>query len=194
MKSHLSDEVLKVNKNWQPIGVVSVEKAFQDAAAGAVTLMKLEDGYPVAYPFEDWIDIPVLIGEPYVSLPHGRKILVPRVSICVNYAKIRAKEMPLNPDNLLRRYGHKDALTGKRLERENFSREHVQPRSKGGSTDWSNIVPMDKKLNSKRGNKAYEAVGLKSPTVLPAPRPLLPINLIRNTQGYPEWKLFHIPD
>lgn len=194
--SKLDSEVLKLNKNWSPISVISARQAFSDASAEAVTFLRFTDGYPTPYRIEDWLKIEAEDGEDYVTtsrMHELKRIAIPRVIICTTFNKIITREQPCTPDNLLKRYGHKDAVSGKPLERTNFSREHVKPRSKGGSGGWENLVPMDKRLNSSRGNKSYRSVGLKKPRILAAPRPLLPINSIVNKKGYPEWDPFHIP-
>lgn len=193
----LSTEVLKCNSRWVAIESIPARKAFEDISAGAVKFLNFEEGYPIPMSLEEWIKLDVPPGSDFVttSRMHGfKKILIPRVAICVNYGEFRSKEQPCAPDNLLRRYGHKDAVTGKNLDRKNFSREHKIPRSKGGVNGWENEVPMDRELNSKRGNRAYSELGLSEPTILPAPRPLLPINSLVNKHGWPEWRMFHIPD
>jgi 5-methylcytosine-specific restriction endonuclease McrA len=40
------------------------------------------------------------------------------------------------------------------------SMEHILPRSKGGATEWKNVVLADKRINSNRGNRSLEEVGL----------------------------------
>lgn len=193
--NNLSLPVLKLNSRWQPIDIIDVRKAFEDACAGAVTFLKFHEGYPTPYRIEDWMKMPVN-GDDYIttSRMHGlRRVAIPRVVICTTFNRIISKEQKCNPDNLHRRYGGKDAVTGKPLDRKNMSREHVRPRSKGGKSGWENEVPMDKKLNSKRGNQSYRKLGLKKPKILPAPRPLPPINTLVNRHGFPEWDLFQIP-
>lgn len=188
---------LKLNARWQALAIISVRKAMEDAFAGAVTLLRFQEGYPSIFRIEDWISLEVEDGQDFITTSrlHGiKKIAVPRVVICTGYDKLLAKEQPCTPENLLRRYGHKDAVTGKKLKRKNFSKEHVIPKSKGGDKTWGNIVPMDRKKNSKRGNKSYEEAGLPTPKILPAPRPLLPINSMVNTHHWPEWKWCNIPD
>jgi 5-methylcytosine-specific restriction endonuclease McrA len=196
--SVLDNPVLKLNKLWVPIGTTSVRQSFSDAGAGAVTLLRFHEGYPTAYRLEDWLNIPVRDDEEYVGvggpLHSLKKISVPRVCITVNYDRIIAKEQPCTPHNLHKRYGGKDAVTGQPLPKERLSREHVRPRSKGGKSGWENEVPMDKDLNSKRGNRSYRKLGLRKPKILGAPRPLLPINTLLNTHHYPEWRLFNIPE
>jgi len=195
----LDTECLKLNANWQPIEVITVRQAFLDAAAEAATLLRFEDGYPIPLRLEDWLKIEAEEGNEYVGISgkysHDiRKVIVPRVSICVNFNRLIAEEQKPYGDALLRRYGGKDAVTGKPLKRENMSREHVRPRSKGGTDGWENVVPMDRTLNSNRGNKSYRKIGLKPPKIKKdAPKLLLPINKIKNIHGYPEWDLFKIP-
>ena len=193
----LSTEVLKCNSRWVAIEAVTARKAFEDISAGAAKFLKFEEGYPIPLTLEEWVELEVPPGADYIttSRMHGlKKILIPRVMICVNYGEFRAKEQPCTPDNLLKRYGHRDAVTGKKLKRENFSREHVVPRSRGGGGNWDNIVPMDRNLNSRRGNREYSDLGLREPTILSAPKPLLPINSLVNKHRWPEWKQFGVPD
>lgn len=195
--SNLDLPCLKLNKLWQPIEIIPVRKAFEDGFAGAVTFLKFQDGYPSIFRVEDWITMEVDDTQDSVTTSRNhqdRKIACPRVCICVTYSKLLAKEQPCTPDNLLKRYGHKDAVTGRKLKRDRFSREHVIARSKGGGGGWDNLVPMDKAENSRRGNRDYSEVGLREPKILPAPRPLLPINSMVNKHGWPEWSIFHVPD
>lgn len=197
MTSALDLPVLKLNKLWTPVSIIPARKAFEDACAGAVTFLKFQEGYPSIFRIDDWMTLEVEDGQDFIttSRMHGlKKIAVPRVCICVTYDKLLAKEQPCTPDNLLKRYGHKDAVTQKPLDRKNFSKEHVTPKSKGGTKDWHNIVPMDRDLNSKRGNKSYRKIGYKKPKILGAPAPKLPIHSMVNTHGWDEWRIFHIPD
>lgn len=194
--SQLDTECLKINSNWAPLGVVTVRQAFSDAAAGAVTFLKFSEGYPSPFRLEDWLKLDVQDGEDYVStsrLHELKKILVPRVCITVNFNRLIAREQKCNLPNLVRRYKGRCAVSGKNLAPDEYSREHVNPRANGGHSGWDNEVLMDRKLNSKRGHKKYEEAGLREPKILPAPKPLLPINQIRNKNGYSEWDLFKIP-
>jgi hypothetical protein len=193
MDSILDTHCLKLNASWVAMDVISVKQAFLDAAAGAVTLLKFSEGYPTPFRMEDWINLPVGDKEDYVttSRMHGpHKIAVPRVCVALHFNRLIAEEQPCTPENLLHRYGHKDAVTGKKLRRKNFSREHVDPRSHGGKNGWDNEVPMDRKLNSKRGNRPYSELGLVQPKILGAPAPRLPYARIKNPHGYKEWNIF----
>jgi hypothetical protein len=83
----LNQPVLKLNKLWQVIGTVTVAKAFSDAYAGAVTMLRYVEGYPTPYRLVDWIAIQPGEGEDFVGVGydrvsgHARHVLIPRVVI-----------------------------------------------------------------------------------------------------------------
>lgn len=202
----LDTKVLKLDKNWMPFDTTSVRQAFRDAAAGAATLLRFADGYPIPYRIEDWVNIPVEDKEEFVGVSAGigrgiKKIAVPRVLICVNFNEAMRrhqkfkKTKKLTTHNVAEVYEGICAVSGKKLKPEEFSKEHVRPLSKGGRNDWNNVVLMDRQLNSKRGNKSYRKIGFTKPKVRREPQAklLLPINTLVNTEGYLEWDLFKIP-
>lgn len=196
----LETRVLKLDRNWRPFATCSVRKAFLDAGAGAVTLLRFHEGNPTPYRLDDWLNIPVEDKEEFVSTGgkfHGeiRKIAVPRVVICVGFDQVilekqRYKRKPINLKNVAELHEETCAVSNKKLKPEEFSIEHVRPRSKGGKNEWGNVVLMDRKLNSKRGNKSYRKIGLKKPKIKKAP--LREAAKITNDCGYPEWALFGI--
>ena len=52
--------------------------------------------------------------------------------------------------------------------------DHIIPRSRGGTDNWTNVVGCSKDINSKKGNRLNSEVGLKllkNPTV-PQPVPV----------------------
>jgi len=51
--------------------------------------------------------------------------------------------------------------------------EHITPRSKGGATEWKNVVLADKRINNIRGNRTLEQAGLtlKIQPRVPAAKP-----------------------
>lgn len=197
--SQLDTECIKANSSWAAIDVITVRQAFEDAYAGAVDLIKTIDGYPTVMTIDKWMNLEWNGEEDFIMVPgheqenfSARHLPVPRACVCTNYRKQRAKEVPFNLRNLARRYGYVCAVTDKPLTEEEYSREHKVPKSLGGKSGWGNEVLMDRRTNNKRGNRPYEEMGLKEPTILGAPPPLLPVNSIINRNGYPEWDLFLI--
>jgi hypothetical protein len=199
----LETRVLKLDKNWRPFATTSVKKAFLDAGAGAVTLLRFDNGYPTPFRLTDWLNIPVEDKEPYIGIGgkyHGetRKVAVPRVVICVGFDQVILekqkfkKKKHLSLQELAEVYEETCAVSGVKLKPEDYSREHVRPRSKGGKSGPENEVLMDRRLNSLRGNKSYRKIGYKKPKIRPVP--FREKQRIVNENGYEEWKMFGVPD
>ena len=68
--------------------------------------------------------------------------------------------------------------------------EHVVPRSKGGVTEWRNVVLADKRINNIRGNRSLKEAGLtlKIQPRVPAAQPFH--ESLRNRLKFPEWEFF----
>ncbi len=199
----LETRVLKLDRHWKPFATCSVRKAFLDAGAGAVTLLRFYEGNPTPYRLDDWLNIPVNDKEDFVTTSgkfHNeiRKVAIPRVVICISFDQMilqkqnYRKNKPLTTKNVAKHYDETCAVSGKKLKPEEYSKEHVRPRIRGGKNEWGNVVLMDKKLNSKRGHKSYRKLGLKKPKIKAAPQRER-IKIV-NEFNYPEWKILGIPD
>jgi 5-methylcytosine-specific restriction endonuclease McrA len=91
---------------------------------------------------------------------------------------------------LRERDGGRCAYTERLLIPEECSMEHVVPRSKGGTTEWKNVVLADKRINNLRGNRSLNEAGLTlkiQPTV-PTAKPFH--ESIRHQLKFPEWEFF----
>ena len=64
--------------------------------------------------------------------------------------------------------------------------EHVVPRSKGGATEWKNVVLADKRINNIRGNRSLKEAGLtlKIQPKVPGAKPF------KSRLKFPEWEFF----
>lgn len=188
--SVLYRDVLKLNKNWQVLGVVSVRKAMEDLASGQVTALNFVDGYPMPCKWEEWIKIPVADNEEHILCSHNRKIKLVRVIISVRFDKLIVKPPKLTLKNLRIRDKDTCIYTGKKLKPSEMSIEHIIPQSLNGKDTWDNVALAHRDVNSKRGNLPLEKVGLKLRWVPHAPRAKKPAELIENKHNYPEWELF----
>ena len=187
--SILNCEVLKLNRRWQVIEVISVRKAFEDMSAEAVTALRCEDGLMIPCRLKDWMELPVRANDDFVGTAL-QKIRAPRIVIAVRFDKLIIRPPKLTLKNLRERDNDTCIYTGKKLKPSQMSMEHVLPESHGGLTTWENIGLADKDVNSKRSNLPLEKAGLKLRYKPFAPRPAKPCETIKNKHGYPEWDLF----
>lgn len=199
--------VLKLNRNWDPIGYGIVADAIVDLVAGeSITALDIqyvvdENGnpnfdvapYPVPVTWEEWIKLPVRSWDLAI---HSCKltIRVPTVVVAKNYSKMPVKMWKGKPskDAIFTRDGGRCQYTGKQLDKKVSTIDHVIPKSKGGSNDWTNLVLTSKELNSKKGNSFNEDIGLKLITKPTAPKPV-PVSRLIKEINHPDWKIFINP-
>jgi len=186
--------VLKLNKNWQEVGTSSVGKAIVDLVNGVVCAMDLdweldENGKPVenkrpiyANPvaWETWIKLPVRPWDPSIRTSK-MEIRVPTVVITSKYDKMPKKKPKKTPSNqgVQFRDGNRCQYTGRMLESEEGSVDHVIPLSRGGTDTWENVVWSAKGINSTKGNKLNSEAGLRLISPVRAPREVEAWELIR---------------
>ncbi len=209
--------VLKLNKNWQAIGISTVAKAIVDLSAG-VSAQALdfeyekdengnyivdEHGSPMSEPtcravdWAEWITLPVRSWEMDDAIHYGsggQKVMrAPTVLIAKNYYKMPRKSFTGKPskDAIYLRDGGVDQYTGKKLKRDEATIDHVLPKSKGGKDEWENLALTSKDINSRKGNKLNHEAGLKLLRQPKAPRPMTAMELIRDIK-HPTWKP-HLP-
>ena len=104
-------------------------------------------------------ELPVRPEDDCVLTP-SRRVRAPRVIIAVAFNKVPLKRPRLTMRHLRERDGGRCAYTLKALKPEECSMEHVVPRSKGGMTEWKNVVLADKRINNIRGNRTLKDAGL----------------------------------
>ena len=67
------------------------------------------------------------------------------------------------------------------------------PRSRGGQTSWENCVLTDRRVNSLKGSRLPEEVGLELRKRPEPPRELPVTYFIRNAHNVSDWDHFLVP-
>lgn len=165
---------LKLNKHWIPIGVELVSKTICDLMTGVIMAMDIiyelnSDGTPnfnkqeYVNPvgWDEWEKLPVRPWDFGIHSIH-MNIRVPTVVITKRYDKIPMKKFKGNPtrEALAIRDNLTDGYTGKELEYELSTIDHIIPRSRGGTDTYDNTVLTTKEINNRKGNKLNHEAGL----------------------------------
>jgi len=202
---------LNLNANWQPIGFKTVKDAIVDLCGcdvgGKPATLALDIDYniddfgdpiltepktmnPVSW--TEWLSLPVRPWDLSINSAH-MKVRVPTVIIAVNFSKMPVKQFKNKPskDAIYVRDGGIDQYTGKKLDRNIATVDHVIPRSKGGGDTWENLVLCSKDINSKKGNRYNNEVGLKLLKNPTAPQPVPVYALIKDAR-HVDWQHFLI--
>ena len=144
--SNLDKQVLVLNKSWQPINVMTVQKALSMMAANAATAFDFSGGNFAPVKWSDWLELPVRAEDQGIRTP-SRVVRVPRVIIAIQFDKVPLKRPRLTLRHLCERDNHRCAYTQRVLKPDECSMEHVVPKSKGGATEWKNVVLADRRIN-----------------------------------------------
>lgn len=80
---------------------------------------------------------------------------------------------------------------GQRISRNKATYDHVTPRSKGGRTNWENIVIACVSCNRRKGDKSLRDAGFRLRTAPVKPKYIPAVFLISYQDGMPEsWKQY----
>jgi 5-methylcytosine-specific restriction endonuclease McrA len=158
--------VLVLNQDYSPITVCSVQKAFL-----LVYLKKAELISNAKNTFLRSVD----------QVFHA-----PAVVRITRYIQIPYKGVLLNRQNIFKRDGHACQYCGTHKD---LTIDHLIPRSKGGKSNWNNLVTACKRCNARKGDDTPENAGMKL-----ARKPFKPtyIMFVRDYSGYvmEEWMPF----
>jgi len=157
----LDNKVIVLNKNWQVIDQITVQRAISQMAADAATGLEIngkDNIRPVSW--SEWI---TLVPRPDDNVIRTTKLVIraPTVVVAVNYGGFPKKRPKLSLKEVARRDGGICQYTRKKLKPSEMSLDHVIPKSRGGDPkSWTNIVLADRQINNKKGNKLNHEAGL----------------------------------
>ena len=133
--------VLVLDASFRPIKQVSWQKAM---------IMYFQEKIEVIREYEDtWVNAP------------QKKFKLPAVVRLVNYIFKLPWGVKLTRTNLFVRDRGRCQYCDKRLNKSRFTIDHVIPKSKGGKTDWNNLVVSCSKCNTKKGDSLLKDINLR---------------------------------
>jgi 5-methylcytosine-specific restriction endonuclease McrA len=118
-------------------------------------------------------------------------VRVPTVIIAVNFNKMPVKSFRGKPskDAIYTRDNGICQYTGKKIDRNSATVDHILPRSKGGEDSWTNLVLCSRDINSKKGNRLNTEVGLKLIKQPSIPQPI-PVSALIKEAKHKDWEHF----
>jgi|TARA_X000001388_G_scaffold9964_1_gene6208 5-methylcytosine-specific restriction endonuclease McrA len=133
--------VLVLDSSFRPIKQISWQKAMT---------MYFQEKIEIIREYEDtWVNSP------------RKKFKLPAVIRLINYVFKLPWGVKLTRTNLFVRDRGCCQYCDKRLSKSRFTVDHVIPKSKGGKTDWKNLVVSCAKCNTKKGDSLLHETNLK---------------------------------
>ena len=153
-------DVLVLNKNFSAIHVISWKRA--------IKLVYLDHAHVVdeeykTYDFQNWRELSeTIVKNPsgYIHTPKFR-IVIPDVIALRTFNGLPRSEVKFTRRNIYEHYNHRCAYCGERFDITDLNLDHVIPRSRGGKSDWTNVVTSCVPCNLKKGNRTPNEAHLK---------------------------------
>jgi 5-methylcytosine-specific restriction endonuclease McrA len=153
------NDVLVLNRNYYAIQIVDWKKAVSLMYQGLAEA--LDDQY-VNYNFESWAELSAAMKDSpngFVNSPRV-KIAVPDIIRLNKFDRLPKREVKFSRRNIYQHYGHKCAYCGNKFHSADLNLDHVIPRSRGGKTDWTNIVTACIECNSRKKDRTPEEANM----------------------------------
>ena len=169
MSAVLESPALVLNSGWVPIRTTSVRDAFClmiREAAKAVEPQTFQ-----TFDFQSWSDIRATEHEPHVRTVSLR-LRIPEVIVLVDYKLVPDREVVFSRRNLFKRDRNRCQYCGSRPGTPELTIDHILPRSRGGTSTWTNCVLACVPCNARKANRTPAEAGL----------------ILKVAPGKPAWK------
>jgi len=161
---------LVLNAGWVPVNVIDAFDAVGDVFAGKARC--LDTSTFMIHDFESWVDnwdeaiAEARVNEERVVSTSSISMILPEIIVLAEYKGMGAKasrrgKPKFSRTNIYRRDKSKCQYCGVKFKRENLTMDHVVPKSKGGLTEWTNIVLACTPCNRDKDNRTPKQAGMK---------------------------------
>ncbi len=191
----LDSSVLVLNKCYMAVHVISVRRAFCLLFKDLAEVVTLDDGRYLTHDFQSWREVSEARArfkdpdDDYIRTIHF-EIQVPRVIRLLTYDRLPRTKVKFNRRNIFARDGNRCQYCGKRFPTGELSLDHVMPRSRGGGTDWENIVCACVRCNVRKGGRTPAEAGMRLTKVPVKPKTSPTLSLKLANRKYQSWKTF----
>ena len=180
--------VLVLNRLWQPVNITSARSAVGLLYCGRVRA--LDEDY-AAHDWNDWVGLPPASGSNGDVLHSvSLRIRIPRVVQLLLYDRTPHVNIKFTRANIYLRDQYRCQYCGRSGKSADLNIDHMIPRSRGGSSDWENVVVACVSCNRRKGNHLPEEVGMRPARVPRRPRWQPVISLSQAMQPHPQWRPF----
>ena len=168
METILENRVLKLNRNYQPIEIITAKEAFSLLWKQGAEVVTVTDGTYSNFTFSSWAEVSELkemLGEwaEYDEWIHTPTLTleVPRVIRCLGFNKIPKYGIKLTRKNIYSRDGNTCQYCNKKFPTSELNIDHVIPKSHGGTNTWTNLVCSCIKCNQKKRDRTPKEAHMK---------------------------------
>jgi len=187
-----NDNVLVLNRYFLAVQIISAKRAISALYTGKA---KAVDRNFTSYSFEEWVDISKsLKPEDYSGLVRSPSVslYVPQVvqEPTNEFAASIFRSPRFSRKNIFQRDKYICQYCGQKKDKNDLTRDHIIPKSKGGPDTWENLVACCLECNNYKGDRTLAELGWKLRTVPTKPNWQAHINKSVNDVKKAYWSVF----
>jgi len=194
----LDSSVLVLNRFFMAVHVISARRAFSLLCREIAEVVHIVDDRYDTFNFESWREISHY-RELFAECEDDEHewvrtvsfaIRVPRVVRLLVYDKMPQQRVKFNRRNLFARDENRCQYCGHKFSSTELSLDHVMPRSRGGRSDWGNVVCACTGCNKRKGGRTPREARMKLIRHPDRPRRSPVIRMKLRADKYRSWKTF----
>ena len=200
MNVTLDQQVLVLNRLWQPVNTCSARRAFTLLFLDHAQVVDCDENKVFStHDVASWIQHSALFaknGQNQVVHSVSHVFRLPKIIVLQSFDRLPKQEIKFTRENVFQRDGYTCQYCVNTFESKDLNIDHVIPRDKGGKTTWENVVCSCIRCNTKKANKLPTEANMfpRQKPVAPRWRPFLSANR-HARQNYDEaWRHFIDPD
>ena len=152
----LNQSVLVLNRSWLAIHVCDVKRAL---TLLALDLARVVTEEYETHDFQSWRELSQYARENYLSTPRF-KLLIPEVIVLTRYNAVPPRRVKFSRRNIFERDRFACQYCDRAPARSELSVDHVVPKSRGGSTTWTNVVLACTECNARKRDHLLQEAGM----------------------------------
>jgi 5-methylcytosine-specific restriction endonuclease McrA len=134
------EHVLLLNASFEPLNIINWKRAVKLLFLGKVEVVE-----------ESAFEVHAV----------STSMRVPSIVRLIRYIGLNKREVKFSRENIYARDRFKCQYCGKRFKPQMLTYDHIIPKSRGGKTEWGNIVTCCSQCNRRKGGKTPEEAGLR---------------------------------
>jgi 5-methylcytosine-specific restriction endonuclease McrA len=156
----MTSDVLVLNRNFYAIEVVDWRRAL-----GLVYLeraMVVDEAWRT-HDFGNWLDLSRGMAAHPAGFVHtpSLRIAIPEVIALKVFGEVPRREVTFSRRNIYHHYGYRCCYCGENFPTTELNLDHILPRSRGGRSDWTNVVTSCIPCNMRKGNRLPKEAGMR---------------------------------
>jgi 5-methylcytosine-specific restriction endonuclease McrA len=153
----VNQSVLVLNRSWLAIHVCDVRRALTLLVLGMARVVTEEFE---THDFRSWQELSRYAESNFLNTPTF-KLLIPEIIVLTHYNAVPPRRVKFSRRNIFERDHYTCQYCGRMPSRSELSIDHVVPRSRGGTTTWSNVLLACTDCNARKRDLLPAEVGMR---------------------------------